>query len=115
MINNKNSSTIKARYKKLNKLVKAAVKFHKTNMLKERIEQLEHDFKHNNSHNLFKIVKELEDRPKKSLQAVLDKNGIKHTNKTKNLACWKEHFEEHSNKIFPHDPNAIDRIPVACK
>ena len=67
-------------------------------------------FPPNNSYNLFKSVKELEGIPKKNIHTVTDKQGKKLTNINSVLKRWKEHFEEHLNKEFPHHEAAIDEI-----
>ena len=80
--------------------------------MEKRIEQLEVDFKQNNSHNLFKAVKEMEGKPRKVLNAVKDKDGKKHTNARKVLKCWEEHFDSHLNTEFPHEHSALDCILI---
>ena len=61
---------------------------------------MEQDFQQNNSYNLFKTVKELEGIPKKTIHAVIHKQGKKLTDINSVLKCWKEHFQEHL-RIFP--------------
>ena len=48
--------------------------------------------------------------PKKTIHTVTDKQGKKLTNINSVLKRWKEHFEEHLNKEFPHHEAAIDEI-----
>ena len=67
------------KYHNLNKKVKTAVRKHKKKMLEQKVEQLEDDFHHNRSHNLFKTVREMEGKPKKTLNIVKDKKGETHT------------------------------------
>ena len=55
-------------------------------------------------------MKELEGIPKKTIHTVTDKQGKKLTNINSVLKRWKEHFEEHLNKEFPHHEAAIDEI-----
>ena len=71
----------------------------------------------NNTHNLFKTVRELENRPRKSLNVVQDKNGIKKFDINEVLECLKTHFQSHLNKKFPHDTEATSTIeePVAIE
>ena len=80
-------------------------------MLEQKVEQLEDDFHHNRSHNLFKTVREMEGKPKKPLNIVKDKKGEIHTNTAEVLNCWEDHFSQHLNTEFPHDPIAINEIP----
>ena len=49
------------------------------NNITSKIDKLEEDFRKNDSHNLFKTVRELEELPKKSLNIVKDANGVKQT------------------------------------
>ena len=63
---------------------------------------MEQDFHQNNSYSLFKTVEELEGIPKKTIHAVIEKQGKKLTDINSVLKCWKEHFQEHLNKEFPH-------------
>ena len=66
--------------------------------------QLEDHFYRNESHHLFKSVRELEGKPKKSLSAVKDSNS---ENGDRVLTLWKEHFERHLNTSFPHNEDAL--------
>ena len=84
---------------------------HKRKMLEQKVEQLEDDFHHNRSHNLFKTVREMEGKPQKPLNIVKDKKGETHTNTAEVLNCWEDHFSQHLNTEFPHDPTAINEIP----
>jgi len=113
MLNNPQSKEKKLLYKQLNKSVKHAVKMQKNCSLEKKIEQLELDFKQNNSHNLFKTVRDIEGKPRKAMSAVKDKQGNTHTNKSEVLKCWEEHFNTHLNTSFPHQPTAINEIPEA--
>ena len=99
------------KYHTLNKKVKTAVRKHKRKMLEQKVEQLEDDFHHNRSHNLFKTVREMEGKPKKPLNIVKDMKGETHTNTAEVLNCWEDHFSQHLNTEFPHDPTAINEIP----
>ena len=91
--------------------MKKAVKECKVKNLKEKIDQLEKDYRDNNSHNLFKTVWSLESKSSKSLNTIKDKNGILKTDLREVLVYWKDHFENHLNNAFPHDEEAIETIP----
>ena len=65
----------------------------------------------NNSHNLFKHVREIEGKGKKPISMVKDKSGNTHTNKDEVLKCWQEHFKAYLNTKFPHEPEAKLGIP----
>ena len=108
------------KYHTLNKKVTTAVRKHKRKMLEQKVEQLEDDSHHNRSHNLFKAVRDMEGKPKKPLNivschllsvSVKDKKGETHTNTAEVLNCWEDHFSQHLNTEFPHDPTAINEIP----
>ena len=103
-----NNTNARETYKSLNKLVKRGIKTFKKKKLEHKIQMMEQDFYQNNSYNLFKSVKELEGIPKKAIHTVTDKQGKKLTNINSVLKRWKEHFEEHLNKEFPHHEAAID-------
>ena len=98
------------KYRSLNKAVKKAVKYHKQKIIDDKVTQLESDFRLNNSHNLFKAVKEMENQRKKSLTSVKDKQGNLHTNTKDVLKVWEEHFQVHLNTRFPHNPDALNDI-----
>ena len=51
----------------MNGIVKKEVKEAKRIQLDEKIRKLEDDFRKNDSHNLFKSVRELEGKPRKSI------------------------------------------------
>ena len=104
------SNTLKEKYKKLNKNVKKGVKKQKKEQLEKKIKQLEEDFRMNDSHNLFKTVRELEGKPKKSLAVVKDSNGKKHTLLSEVLTLWKDHFEKHLNTSFTHEISALEDL-----
>ena len=97
-------------YKTLNRQVKAAVKAEKADILERKIKQLEEDFKNNNSHNVFKTVRELEEKPRKSLCVVKDKDGNKKVHMEEVLEIWQNHFKTHLNTAFPHNPNTLNEI-----
>ena len=111
MLHNPADKVMAEQYKELNKVVKTAVKEQKAKNLQAQIEELEADFKSNNSHNLFKSVREMEGKSKKVYNAIRDRDGVMHTNTAEVLQCWKNHFEQHLNTEFPHDPDAMAEIP----
>ena len=95
-------------YNRVNRIVKREAKKAKRKQLDEKIIKLEHDFRNNNSHNLFKTVRELEGKPKKSLK---NQKKDKTTKTGEVLKIWKDHFKQHLNTEFPHDENVIQSIP----
>ena len=97
-------------YKLLNKIVKREIKVFKKKKIEHKIQLMELDFHQNNSYNLFKTVKELEGTLKKTVHAVIDKQGKKLTDINSVLKCRKEHFQEHLSKGFPHHESAKDGI-----
>ena len=101
------ASSAPLRYRNLNKEVKAKVKQIKQVNLENKVTGLEEDSKANNSKNLFKTVRELEGRPRKSLKMVKDKQGQKHNQPDEVMLCWEEHFRY----TFPHDTDAVLDIP----
>jgi hypothetical protein len=100
----------RAKYRILNKGVKNAVRKTKTHSFNEKVKLIEEQYKNHDSHNLFKNVREMEGKPKKSLSAVKDSNGQKHFQLDKVLVLWKEYFENHLNTSFEHDINALDTL-----
>ena len=94
-------------YNRVNRIVKREVKKAKRKQLDEKIMKLEDDL-NNNSHNLFKTVRELEGKPKKSLK---NQKKDKTTKTGEVLKIWKDHFKQHLNTEFPHDENVIQSIP----
>ena len=66
------------KYKQANRDVKKEVqKFKKSELKKKTINSLEEDYQRNNSHNLFQTVRDLENKPRKPLNIIQDKNGVK--------------------------------------
>lgn len=102
----------KENYRQLNIDVKKSIRNAKARNLKEKIDLLEDQFRKNDSHNLFKTVKELEGKPRKSLSVIKDSNGNKVFQFDSVLTLWKEHFEKHLNTSFPHDENALSDLDV---
>ena len=81
-----------AKYRKLNKDVKLAVQRLKRETMEKIVNYLEEDFAANNTKNLFKTVRELEDRPRKPITMVKDKHGNKHSQLNEVMDCWEEHL-----------------------
>ena len=79
MLKSPQSQANRQNYQNLNQRVKRAVKMLKEENMERKVMKMEQDFVENNSQNLFKTVRELEGKPKKSLLVVKDKSG-----KTKN-------------------------------
>ena len=71
---------------------------------------MEEDLRGNNSHNLFRMVRELEAGPRKHVNAVKDKNGNILCKNKEVIERWREHFNEHLNREFPHDEAALDTL-----
>ena len=69
-----------------------------------KIKQLELDHKHNNSHNLFRTVRELEGKPRKPMSAVKDKQGNTHTDKKEVLNVGKNTLALTSTPRSPTSP-----------
>ena len=76
------------KYTSLNKEVKKALCKAKAEAFQRKVQLLEELHHRNDSHNLFKTVRELEGKPKKPLCVIKDKNGIKHNVKDV-LNQWK--------------------------
>ena len=76
---------------------------------------MEQDFHQNSSYNLFKTVKELEGISKKTIHAVIEKQGEKLTDINSLSKCWKEHFQEYLNKEFPHNESAMKLIKITSQ
>ena len=80
VINSKNSYAAAIQeYRKVNRIVKKEVKKAKRIRLDEKIRKLEDDFRKNSSHNLFKSVRKLEGKPRKSLMVIKNQNADKRT------------------------------------
>ena len=110
MLNAPNDKSKLEKYKNLNTKVKKAIKAQKKTNMQNKIEEIEIEFKTNKSHNLFKHVREIEETGRKPFSAIKDKTGNTHTNKTEVLKCWQDHFKNHLNTKFPHDPEALADI-----
>ena len=111
MLANPSDVSLCESYRKANRDVKNEVRKFKQNKLKETINSLEDDYQKNNSHNLFRTVRDLENRPRKPLNIIQDKNGVKRFDINEILKCWETHFQAHLNKKFPHDEAATSSIP----
>ena len=112
MIQQPKSAIFKEEYKMLNTEVKNGVKKTKQNQLENKIKQLESDFRANNSHNLFKTLRNFSGKSRKTLNVVKDKKGVKHTLAHEVLKCLENHFKEHLNAELPRDSAAIDNINI---
>ena len=110
-LSNPTNVSIRKQYQTINKEVKKAVRKCKTDTLDDKINQMEKDFRHNNSHELFKNVRNLESKKPKPLNTIKDVNGSLKTNLKDVLQCWEDHFKIHLNTKFPHDQEAMDSIP----
>ena len=112
VINSKKShaATIQ-KYRKVNRIVKKEVKKAKRIQLDEKMRKLEDDFRKNDSHNFFKLLGELEGKPRKSLTVIKNQNADKRTQTDEVLKIWKENFEQHLNTKFPHDESILQSIP----
>ena len=93
MLRNLADASIKEIYKILNKIIQHEVSVHKSKLLNQKNKQLEDDYAEKKCFDLFKMVRELDRKPKKSLNMVIDKNGNKQANINKALKIWKEYFE----------------------
>ena len=71
---------------------------------------MEDNFKKNNTHKLFKQVRELEGKRYRSICAMKDSQGNIKTKKQDVLHIWKTHFEKHLNTQFKHDENALQEF-----
>ena len=91
-------------------MVKKEVKKAKRKQLDEKIRKLEDDFKKNDSHDLFKTVRELEGKPRKSLMVVKNQKKDNTTKTEEVIKTWKDHFRQHLNNEFPHDENILQSI-----
>ncbi|KAK3882552.1 hypothetical protein Pcinc_013084 [Petrolisthes cinctipes] len=78
--------------------------------MEKEVEQLERDFKNNNSHNLFKTVRELEKKPYRQLNTIKDKNGTIQCEQEEVLRCWQDHFTTQLNTEFPHNDEAPNDV-----
>ena len=70
LIQQPKSAILKEEYKMLNFEVKKGVKKTKKKQLENKIKQLESDFRANNSHNLFKTVRDLSGKLRKTRKAL---------------------------------------------
>ena len=94
-------------YRELNRGVKAEIRRMKRTEMEMRVEQLEIDFRRNNSHNLFKSVRELENKKRRPLQGIKDRNGTVLCREEEVRERWMEHFSEHLGTHFPHEEDAL--------
>ena len=90
---------------------KAAVKRKKRRLWKNKIIQLEKDFRSNRSHNLFKTARDLEKKTRKKHMAIKYKDTKRITPKNKVLKIWENHFKIYLNTKYPHRENALNSTP----
>ena len=57
----------------------------------------------------------MENKPRKPLNIIQDKNGVKKFDINDVLKCLETYFEAHLNKRFPHDEPAITSIPESTR
>ena len=74
---------------------------------------MEDNFKKNNTHKLFKQVRELEGKICRSTLAMKDSQGNLKTKNQDVLRIWKAHFEKHLNTQFNHDENSLQEFDSA--
>lgn len=67
---------------------------HKPKCLDQKIKQLQDDYVEKRSFNLSNMIRELDIKPKISLNMVIEKNGSKQANINKVLKTWKQDFEK---------------------
>ena len=60
---------------------------------------------------MFKSVRELEGKPRKSLMVMKKQNTDKRNQTDKVLKIWKEHFEQHLKTEFPYNESILWFIP----
>lgn len=60
---------------------------------------------------MFKSVRELEGKPRKSLMVMKKQNTDKRNQTDKVLKIWKEHFEQHLKTEFPYNESILRFIP----
>ena len=106
MLNNPSTQNCET-YRNLNKQVKAAVRKVKAQQLQDKVITLEEQFRKNDSYSLFKTVKELEGKPKKSMSVIKDDENVKHFQTDEIVELWKDHFKTHLNTSFPRDENVL--------
>ena len=57
----------------------------------------------------------MENKPRKPLNIIQDKNGVKKFDINDILKSWETLFKTHLNKRFPHDEAAISSIPESTR
>ena len=103
LLNHPDDAGKQIEYRKLNKTVKKLIQKQKRENLQNKIMTLEEDFAKNNTHNLFRSVRELEGKKQKS-------QGVIRMKKQEVLTIWQTHFEKHLNTQFPHDEDALSEL-----
>ncbi|KAK3888678.1 hypothetical protein Pcinc_007291 [Petrolisthes cinctipes] len=104
------NNELRENYRTINRQVKSEVLQQKRLTMEKKVEQLERDFKNNNSHNLFKTVRELEKKPYRQLNTIKDKNGTIQCEQEEVLRCWQDHFTTQLNTEFPHNDEAPNDV-----
>lgn len=94
MLRNPAAASIREVYKTLNKRIKHEIQVHKPKCLDQKIKQLQDDYVEKSNFNLSNMIRELDRKPKISLNMVIEKNGNKQVNINKVLKTWKQDFEK---------------------
>ena len=110
LLNHPDDAEKQIEYRKLNKTVKKLIQKQKRENLQNKIMTLEEDFAKNNTHNLFRSVRELEGKKQKSYMVLKDSQGVIRMKKQEVLTIWQTHFEKHLNTQFPHDEDALSEF-----
>ena len=110
LLNHPDDAEKQIEYRKLNKTVKKLIQKQKRENLQNKIMTLEEDFAKNNTHNLFRSVRELEGKKQKSCMVLKDSQGVIRMKKQEVLTIWQIHFEKHLNTQFPHDEDALSEL-----
>ena len=110
LLNHPDDAEKQIEYRKLNKTVKTLIQKQKRENLQNKIMTLEEDFAKNNTHNLFRSVRELEGKKQKSCMVLKDSQGVIRMKKQEVLTIWQTHFEKHLNTQFPHDEDSLSEL-----
>ena len=78
--------------------------------MQKKVAELEENFRKNDSYNLFKSVKDLDGKQKRSPFVIKDDNGIKHFKPAEILKLCEDHFKVHLNTSFPHNEEALNKL-----
>ena len=71
---------------------------------------MEENFKKNNTHKLFKQVRELEGKRYRSIHTMRDSQVNLKTKKKDVLHIWKTHFKQYFNTQFKHNENSLQEF-----